>query len=150
MTRPRKSKSTNSPTAAGGGETPTRHTPEDELIRLGSSPTFDTEAPSPRHKHQDIIDSLLALERGRLAKLCDRLGIDNNLSELERWILVGRALARTEPEFVADGPGQPRRGRPAKLHEDRDDIRRAKVLYDAATDWYNSPNFDGRELPLTE
>lgn len=120
---------------------------EAEIFRVATNSQLEAETPTPPHPHQEIIDALRALELRRLDQLCDRLGIDNTLSESERWMRVGMILAQNEPEFAAQTG---RRGRPPKPRQETDDVRRARLVQLAATDWYNSPDFDGRELPVTE
>jgi len=96
---------------------------------------------------QRVADALRELDQRRLALLCDRLGIDNELDEAVRWACIGMALARNEPEFVT----RKGRGRPPKKAGETDDVARAKIIVLAAEDWSSSPhNPHAQKLTRTE
>jgi hypothetical protein len=74
--------------------------------------------------HESVVD-----EQRRLDKLCERLGINtDDCSYLEKWMLVGRALANKEPEFRLRGPGRPEMDNP----EDGIDVLRAGIVIEIA------------------
>ncbi len=85
---------------------------------------------------QRVADALRELDQRRLALLCDRLGIDNELDEAVRWACIGMALTRNEPEFST----RKKPGRPPKKAEETIDVKRAKIIVRAAEDWSSNPH----------
>ena len=61
------------------------------------------------NENDPLLQGMMKAEGRKLDALCERLGIETNQPAPSKWILIGQALARQQPEFTGKKRG---RGRP--------------------------------------